>query len=98
MSTNVIPVQTGVPDEGSSLRSRHRLRGAFRPGRIVLYVVLIVASLVMIFPFIWMVLTSLKPESEVVRYPPQLWPHQWTLVSYGDVWSRVPFGRFFVNS
>jgi multiple sugar transport system permease protein len=34
----------------------------------------------------------------VVRYPPQLWPHQWTLVSYGDVWSRVPFGRFFVNS
>ncbi len=64
----------------------------------MLYIVLIIATLAMIFPFIWMLLTSLKPESEVVRYPPQLWPNVWTLVSYENIWSRVPFARFFLNT
>jgi multiple sugar transport system permease protein len=45
-----------------------------------------------------MVLTSLKPESEIVRFPPALFPLKWTLVSYTNVWSRIPFLLFFKNS
>jgi multiple sugar transport system permease protein len=55
-------------------------------------------ALMIVFPFIWMLFTSLKPEAEIVTYPPELFPHTWTLENYGNVWSRIPFARLFLNS
>lgn len=98
MLTNLSPGQAAIPMQGTDQRARTRARLARRAGRALLYIVLIAAALAMIFPFIWMVLISLKPEAEVVHYPPQLWPNHWTLTSYRDVWSRIPFARFFLNS
>ncbi len=66
--------------------------------RLVLLAVLVAAALLVVFPLAWMVFTSLKPESEVVQYPPTLLPDRWTIENYRDVWSRIPFGRFFINS
>src|SRR5437868_13919732 len=66
--------------------------------RLIILTVLCVVALGMVFPFIWMVLTSFKPESTVVRFPPRLWPEAWTLDGYVSIWQRVPFGRFFLNS
>jgi multiple sugar transport system permease protein len=45
-----------------------------------------------------MLFTSLKPEAEIVTYPPELFPRTWTLENYGNVWSRIPFARLFLNS
>jgi len=52
----------------------------------------------MVFPFVWMVSTSLKPESEVFSWPPQLlpWPPEWS--NYEKAWAIAPFGRYFVNT
>jgi multiple sugar transport system permease protein len=55
-------------------------------------------ALMIVFPFIWMLFTSLKPEAEIVTYPPELFPRTWTLENYGNVWSRIPFARLFLNS
>jgi multiple sugar transport system permease protein len=55
-------------------------------------------ALMIVFPFIWMLFTSLRPEAEIVTYPPELFPHTWTLENYGNVWSRIPFARLFLNS
>ncbi len=66
--------------------------------RLVLLALLVAAALLVVFPLAWMVFTSLKPESEVVQYPPTLLPDRWTIENYRDVWSRIPFGRFFINS
>jgi multiple sugar transport system permease protein len=66
--------------------------------RVVGFALLAVFALAVIFPFVWMVATSFKPENEVVRFPPRLWPETWTLAGYLDIWQRVPFGRFFANS
>jgi multiple sugar transport system permease protein len=63
-----------------------------------LFAVMAICALVIIFPFVWMVLTSLKLESEVVRYPPRLLPQQWTVENYVDIWQRAPMARFFLNS
>jgi multiple sugar transport system permease protein len=68
------------------------------PPRAALFIVLCLLGVAMLFPFIWMVLTSLKPETEVVAFPPTLVPHTWTFDSYVNVWQRIPFGRFFANS
>src|ERR1051326_1993158 len=68
------------------------------PPHVILFVVMCLFALAMLFPFIWMVLTSLKPETEVVAFPPKLIPHVWSIDSYVNVWQRIPFGRFFANS
>jgi len=98
MSTKMRVAQPAVSPGSTASHARTRARKRRLVGHILLYLGLAIASLVMIFPFIWMLLTSLKPESEVVRYPPQIWPHVWTLVSYANIWSRVPFARFFLNT
>ncbi|KIL38433.1 ABC transporter permease [Gordoniibacillus kamchatkensis] len=62
------------------------------------YALLLAAAAAIAFPFIWMVLTSLKPEGEIVRFPPALFPSDWTLDAYVQVWKRIPFLLFFKNS
>lgn len=66
--------------------------------RSVLFVVMAALAFAVVFPFIWMLVTSFKPENDIVKFPPQLWPTSLTLNAYIDVWNRVPFGRFFLNS
>jgi multiple sugar transport system permease protein len=64
-----------------------------------LYTVLaITVSVVMLLPLVWMVLTSFKPEADIVDFPPRLWPASWTLDHYIDVWDRIPMARLFVNT
>jgi len=67
-------------------------------GRGSLYALLIVGAVVMLLPFVWMVSASLKPQPEIFRYPNELLPREPTLAAYGDVWERIPFARFFLNS
>ena len=55
-------------------------------------------SIVMVFPFVWMLATSVKPVTEVLRHPPQLLPHVVTLENYVRVFATAPFGRFLLNS
>jgi multiple sugar transport system permease protein len=64
-----------------------------------LYAVLaLTVSVVMLLPLVWMVLTSFKPEADIVDFPPRLWPASWTLDHYIDVWDRIPMARLFVNT
>jgi len=65
---------------------------------LVILALVTVAAVVVLFPLLWMVLTSLKPEADVVRFPPSLWPNRWSFDAYTNVWQRIPFGRFFLNS
>ena len=45
------------------------------------YLVLILGSISMIFPFVWMVLTSFKTQAESMAIPPQILPSHWNLDS-----------------
>ena len=55
-------------------------------------------GLLMLLPIIWMVFTAFKPETDIVPYPPTLWPREFTLDHYVDVWKRIPFARLYVNT
>ena len=55
-------------------------------------------AVVMIFPFVWMVATSLKPGPEIIQFPPHIFPHSPTISNYGRVFETAPFGRYFLNS
>jgi multiple sugar transport system permease protein len=85
----------------ASPSSAARGRSLGEPSRLAVtatVAILAVLALAVAFPFIWMLLTSFKPESDIVQFPPRLWPVRWTLANYIDIWSRVPFARLFLNS
>ena len=62
------------------------------------YVALILGSVVMIFPFVWMLLTSFKTQAESMAVPPQLLPSQWNLDNYVTALASLPFANLYVNT
>lgn len=61
--------------------------------------VLIFTSLLSIFPFIWLISTSLKGINEdIFLYPPTIIPTDFTWTNYIEVWQRVNFLGYFANS
>ena len=61
--------------------------------------ILIVISLLSIFPFIWLISTSLKGAGEnIFAYPPTIIPNDFTFDNYIGVWKKVNFMAYFWNS
>ncbi len=67
-------------------------------GDAVAWTLLVLGSVVMLVPFLWMVLMSVKSLDEVYTYPPTIFPREWLFSNYLDVWNQVPVTRFFANS
>lgn len=67
--------------------------------KISIHIILIAISLLSIFPFIWLISTSLKGIDEnIFAYPPNLIPQDFTLKNYAEVWDKVNFIGYFINS
>ncbi len=49
-------------------------------------------------PFLWQILTSIKPPHEVIASPPVYWPSAPSLASYFKVFRTRPFGTYILNS
>lgn len=65
---------------------------------IALHIALIIGSLFMLLPFVWMISTSLKQASEVFTFPPQWIPSELNWSNYTKALTAMPFGRFYLNS
>ena len=62
------------------------------------HVVLMAGAIVIVSPFAWMLLSSFKPQSEILSGELQLLPQRWAAIeNYTEVWSRVRMGRFLLN-
>jgi ABC-type glycerol-3-phosphate transport system permease component len=64
----------------------------------LLWAVALVALAIVLFPFYWMINTSLKPASEVFASPPTFFSTHWSLDAYRAIFAMRPVGRYFVNS
>ena len=65
----------------------------------VTYALLTLWALIVLFPFYWMVLTSIKSYSSYnAEYVPQLYTTQPTLQNYTDAFTAVPLARYFMNT
>lgn len=65
--------------------------------RSLLCAVLIVGALVMVFPFVWTIVTSITPGATLTTTP-KLIPDNPSLAPYLELFDRVPFGQVIVNS
>ncbi|MFH1825496.1 MAG: carbohydrate ABC transporter permease [Candidatus Firestonebacteria bacterium] len=66
--------------------------------KILVYFILTMGALIMIGPFLWMILTSLKSQSEVLMMPPRLIPSRLNFENYLESFTAAPFARYFFNS
>ena len=62
------------------------------------YVVLVLGSILMIFPFVWMLLTSFKTQAESMAIPPQILPAQWNFDNFVTALASLPFLNLYVNT
>lgn len=61
-------------------------------------VVLTVGALITAFPFIWMIASSVKPQSESLTYPPSIFPRAPTLKYFMSLFVELDFGTYLVNT
>ena len=73
---------------------RRRFRLPFSPWHLVL----VPATLALLFPFVWLIVTSLETPAEALHFPPVLIPRELHVANYPDALAAAPFGRFFLNS
>ena len=88
MTAVAAPVAPGRPRVWSTRRVR----------LIVIYALLIAGGVVMMAPFLWMVVTSLKTRAEVFGSSPLALPSGVHLDNYARMWDALPFGLFYLNS
>lgn len=79
-------------------RSFSRYRFSQAATRLLLLVLLIVVAIVWAIPFVWITVSSIKPESEILTYPVRWLPNPVTFEHYAAVLSRFPLPRWFLNS
>jgi multiple sugar transport system permease protein len=78
----------------------HATSDPVSPRRALIYhVVLCLASIAMLYPLLWMLASSFKPDSEIFGNA-SLWSQNFSLAAYWRGWSglQVTFGKFFLNS
>src|SRR5689334_13502493 len=68
------------------------------PGDWIVYAALSFGALIVLLPFIWMLSASFKPTNEIMVYPPQLIPTQWTLDNYAYVLFQTQYLNYVKNS
>lgn len=67
--------------------------------KIFIYLFLIIWAIIVLFPFYWMILTSLKSYSSYnSEYIPKFFVSNPTLENYAQAFSAVPLGRYFLNT
>ena len=66
--------------------------------KLMTYAFLIVMALIVLFPFYWMIISSLKTEAEYRQTMPTFWPQQIQLRNYVDAFNTANLGNLFMNT
>lgn len=75
-----------------------KITGRISPSLILTYAALLVGAVVVLYPFVYMLMNSFKPGSEMLNYPRDLFPRQWTFTGYTGVFQELDVLRLLRNS
>ncbi|WP_331490242.1 carbohydrate ABC transporter permease [Sporofaciens musculi] len=74
------------------------LRRSYMINKLLTYFFLILGAIIMIFPFVWMILTSFKTVPESMQIPPDILPKQVNLDNFKEAIASLPFGNLYLNT
>lgn len=67
-------------------------------GRALTYILVALGAIMMALPFVWLILSSFKTLQEISIFPPTFFPRNPTLANFTQVFERIPFARYYMNS
>lgn len=85
-----------VPPVARPVRSRDGSKKKLTVGRVLILLALSLATLVFIYPFIWLVSASFKPRGEV--FDNKIIPDTFTFENYVNVWQEAPMALWLLNT
>lgn len=65
---------------------------------ILVYISLSIGAITMLFPFVWMVLTAFKTNTEAMQIPPVIFPSEWKLDAFKQAMESLPFPKLYWNT
>ncbi len=74
------------------------MKNSKRISKIITYAALIIGSVIMIFPFVWMILTSSKTVAESMQIPPTIFPKHLLAENFTDALKSLPFVNMYANT
>ncbi len=77
---------------------KNSLRRSYMINKLLTYFFLILGAVIMIFPFVWMILTSFKTVPESMQIPPDILPKQVNLDNFKEAVASLPFGSLYLNT
>lgn len=66
--------------------------------RFIIYSILLIGSVAMLFPFAWLIRSSLMSTAQIFTFPPEWIPKPFEWQNYSDALTVVPFLRYFLNT
>ncbi|MGI8644272.1 MAG: carbohydrate ABC transporter permease [Thermomicrobiales bacterium] len=91
-------MEAASPEPSTTQPSHFAFDRRFDLSPVILTGILSLGAVATMAPFVWMVLTSLKPEREVLRLPITFWPENFSVESYRTIFEQMPIERFLLNS
>lgn len=64
----------------------------------VVGIILAIGGILVSLPFVWMILSAFKPESEVMALTPTLFPEEWTIENFHNLFVNMNFGLYLKNT
>lgn len=61
-------------------------------------ILLAIGGIIFLIPFIWMILSAIKPEAEVMQIPPTIIPKTVTLSNFSNLFENMNFGVYLKNT
>lgn len=81
-----------------NVKRKKKFISFFNVEKVTVYGFMLIATLVTILPFVWMILTSVKTQSEAISVPPQILPDNWQVSAYSKIIEELSFAQFYMNS
>jgi multiple sugar transport system permease protein len=91
---------TAVTQTGAAAITPRRLKviKALDTGGLILSIITVICAVLWAFPLYWAVITTLKPEQDVVKPGLELWPSRPTLEAYVHILTQTQIGTWYINS
>ena len=74
------------------------MRGKARLNHLIVHLILLAGTIIVVFPFLWMILTSFKTNGEALQIPPTIIPTAWVTDAYSEIVTAIPFATVYMNT
>jgi multiple sugar transport system permease protein len=68
------------------------------PGQTIVFILMALLLIIVVFPFLWLIISTFKVDTDIVKFPPTLFGQQYTFSSYIKVWDSIPLLDFLKNT